>query len=117
MLRLVIAGAGLLFLGSLANSRESSSRKKYQKKLEDKKDYYDYKVERRRSQNEYKKRTQAFRLLKEEQTQLKAQRVKLFELRNLQTKGSSLYKQITKNIAEISKEIEEKQAQADLVRY
>jgi len=113
MLPFIVAGvAGAVLLSALANNRESSSRKKYQKKLEDKKDSYDYEIKKRHFENDYKKRTAAFHLLREEVTQLIAQRDKLYDLQNLQPKGSSLYEQINQNIAELSMEIEEKELQA-----
>jgi hypothetical protein len=114
----IIAGIalGLYVLSNSNGSGEKKRAKKYNNELQDSKDAYEKRLEKRARYNENEKRSLVFKSIKREQALLKKERLKLFELRGQYQKGSKLYKQIQKSIRTVSEQIEQKQQDADYVR-
>lgn len=116
MIQYIAIGVVAIIVSQIINS-EDETVKQYQKKLTNQRSDYEDKLDKREKYNENKKRSLLFCEIKREQKELKYERKKLFSLRDNCEKGSLMYKQINKNVRQVSQQIEQKQRDADFIRF
>lgn len=121
MLRLLIGVAGVVLGGyaisEFLDKKESQKRNNYYDNLLQQQNNFQNSIIQRNRNAENEERAILFGEIKREQADLKKERKKLYEMRNPHAKGSEIHKKLSKNIRILTQQIEQKQIDADYVRF
>lgn len=117
MLPFLIGRAALAVVGYALDEMEKDNIKTKRKELQKRSNNYASKLKEKERCHREKKQSMMFSQIKSEQSKLKRERRQLAQVRNSCQRGTPMYRQIVNQMKQLQQQIDQKQHDADMVRF